>query len=228
MPLPLTIIRFPDIRLEKRDAHKLRGYFGNLFKAHSPLLHNHFEDGSLRYRYPLVQYKVIDEIPMLVGINDGAKLLTELFLKIKELNIDGNIYPLHQKNLDHLQGEAGLSQTLHTYKFANRWMALNQENYKKYLTLSSADQRQQLLNGILVSNLLSFFKGVDIWLQGQIMATGKFTEHKTSFKNRPMLIFDGDFVANVLLPDLVGVGKQTSRGFGTVRPVRIDPKPIKS
>src|SRR3989337_1593190 len=99
--IPQTLIRFPDIRLATRDAHKLRGYFGELFKERSPLLHNHFEDGSLRYKYPLVQYKVVNEVPMLVGLNDGAKLLTELFLKIQELNINGHTYPVFQKNLDY-------------------------------------------------------------------------------------------------------------------------------
>ena len=82
MTIPLTLIRFPGIHLETRDAHKLRGYFGNLFKEHSPLLHNHFEDGQLRYKYPLVHYKVIQEVPMLVGLNEGAALLTELVLSL--------------------------------------------------------------------------------------------------------------------------------------------------
>ncbi len=59
MQIQTTTIRFPEIQLQARDAHKLRGYFGNLFKEHSPLLHNHFEDGSLRYKYSLVQYKII-------------------------------------------------------------------------------------------------------------------------------------------------------------------------
>ena len=82
-----TMIRFPDLRFQTRDAHKLRGFFGNLFKEYSPLLHNHFEDGSLRYAYPLVQYKVVDNIPMLTGFGEGGRLLIDLFLKIK---ISGN------------------------------------------------------------------------------------------------------------------------------------------
>ena len=77
-----TLIRFPEIALATRDAHKLRGFFGDLFREHSPLLHNHFEDGSLRYAYPLVQYKVIDGVPMLVGFGEGSRLLIELFIKI--------------------------------------------------------------------------------------------------------------------------------------------------
>ena len=216
MPLPLTLLRFPDIRLEKRDAHKLRGYFGNLFKEHSPLLHNHFEDGSLRYKYPLVQYKVVKEVPMLVGLNEGAKLLTELFLKVHELNISGHTYPIFQKNLDHFHVNAGLSNHLHHYRFENLWMALNQENYKRYRVLVRAGEKQSMLAALLTNNLLSFFKGVDIWLDGPVTATGIFTEHTTQFKDQPMLAFSGEFSANVVLPDFVGIGKAVSRGFGTI------------
>jgi hypothetical protein len=74
-----TIIRFPEIQLATRDAHKLRGYFGNMFQEYSPLLHNHLESGESAYRYPLVQYKVINRIPTLVGLNEGADLLINLF-----------------------------------------------------------------------------------------------------------------------------------------------------
>lgn len=216
MTIPLTLLRFPEIHLEKRDAHKLRGYFGNLFKEHSPLLHNHFEDGTLRYQYPLVQYKVIHEIPMLVGLHDGASLLTELFLKINELNINGQIYPLHQKNLDHRQATAGLSNDLHTYRFENLWMALNQENHTRYQAQITPEDKQVLLNTLLKNNLLSFFKGVNIWLEGTLMAKGVFTEHTTLFKDKSMLAFGGEFTTNALLPDFIGIGKAVSRGFGTV------------
>lgn len=216
MPLSQTIIRFPDIQLEKRDGHKLRGYFGNLFREYSPLLHNHFEDGRSRYKYPLVQYKVINEVPMLIGLKEGAQLLTELFLKIKELQINDRTYPLYQKNLDHFKIEAGLQQAIITYHFENLWMALNQENYKKFRQLQNSMERQNQLNTILRNNLLSFFKGVDIWLDAPLIVTGTFSEHITKFKDQPMLAFSGKFSVNALLPDLVGIGKAVSRGFGTI------------
>lgn len=46
MRLHQSIIKFPEIKLQTCDAHKLLGYFENVFKEHSPLLHNHFEDGK--------------------------------------------------------------------------------------------------------------------------------------------------------------------------------------
>lgn len=214
--IPQTLIRFPDIRLGTRDAHKLRGYFGELFKQRSPLLHNHFEDGSLRYKYPLVQYKVVNEVPTLVGLNDGASLLTELFLKITELKIGHQIYPVMQKNLDHCHVPAQIDTALHAYKFANLWMALNQENHSQYVKTADQQQRLALLNTILRNNILSFFKGVNVWIDSTIMVKGEFSEHQTQFKGKPMAAFAGEFVTNAVLPDLIGIGKSVSRGFGTV------------
>ena len=91
MQITQTIIQFPDIKLQTRDAHKLRGYFGNLFKEQSPLLHNHYADGKARYAYPLVQYKVIDNMPVLVGFQQGGELLVSLFLKIEEIDSDSSL-----------------------------------------------------------------------------------------------------------------------------------------
>ena len=125
MQLTQTTIHFPDIKLKTRDAHKLRGYFGKLFKAHSPLLHNHFEDGSLRYAYPLVQYKIINNIAVLVGFNEGADLLVELFLKIKQLNIEKIIY-LHSDMLNE-------AQTRFPYLYANFQMY---KDYDEYISVS--------------------------------------------------------------------------------------------
>lgn len=214
--IPQTLIRFPDIRLATRDAHKLRGYFGDLFRERSPLLHNHFEDGSLRYKYPLVQYKVVNEVPTLVGLNDGAALLTELFLKISELKINRQVYPVMQKNLDHVQAPAGMDTNLHSYRFENLWMALNQENHSMYLKTADSAEQQNLLNTILRNNILSFFKGVNIWVDTPVMVKGTFKEYKTKFKGDTRAVFAGEFVSNAILPPLVGIGKSVSRGFGTV------------
>ncbi|EIM74526.1 hypothetical protein A3SI_16080 [Nitritalea halalkaliphila LW7] len=214
--LLLTTIRFPEISLEARDAHKLRGYFGEYFREHSPLLHNHYEDGSSRYRYPLVQYKVIDTIPTLLGIKEGADLLSGLFLKISELDIAGRIFPVYSKNITQQQHQVGIADDLFNYKFINHWMALNAENYKKYL---QADEpgKNQLLDQMLRNNLLSFFKGVNIWLEGKIMAKGRFITKTSKFKDQKMIVFSGEFTSNVHIPDLVGIGKSVARGFGVIK-----------
>jgi Cas6b C-terminal domain/Cas6b N-terminal domain len=219
--IPVITISFPEIRLHQRDAHKLRGYFGHLFKDFSPLLHNHLEGGELRYAYPLVQYKVINDTPMLVGMGEGATLLTELFLEIKELNIDGKIYPVYSKDIAADNAQIGISDKLHTYRFENLWMALNQENYAKFKRYNDAEKQDQL-NSIATRNILSFFKGFGLHLsqENRILMDAQVSEYDTQFKNTMMSAFKGKLVTNAILPNFIGLGKSVSRGFGVLRKIK--------
>jgi hypothetical protein len=219
MQITQTIIQFPDIELQTRDAHKLRGYFGNLFKEHSPLLHNHYDDGSARYAYPLVQYKVIDKTPLLVGFQEGAELLVSLFLKIREIQIAGQNYPVLAKNIQQKQYDLNVNQQLYNYRFKTLWMALNQENHRIYQQLDE-NAKTEFLNRQLQNNILSFYKGLSFRTTDRIMAVTRVNEKQTQFKDQPMLVFDGEFTTNAFLPEMAGIGKAVSRGFGTVSPVK--------
>lgn len=211
-----TIIRFPEIQLATRDAHKVRGFFGNLFRMHSPLLHNHMESGRLIYRYPLVQYKVIDGTPTLMGLNEGADLLTQLFLKINSLDIGDRSYTVLEKNIQNRVISIGLSDELYSYRFETLWMALNQENFLAFLH-ETAEHRLRHLRAILVGNILSFFKAMDYRAKSTVLAKLHVTAFKEAiFKNNAMMTFEAEFTTNSLLPDIIGLGKQTARGFGSI------------
>ncbi|MBK8043741.1 MAG: DNA repair protein [Haliscomenobacter sp.] len=216
----ITHLSFPELRLAMRDAHKLRGYFGRVFQEHSPLLHNHLEGGELRYAYPLVQYKVIQGVPTLLGINEGATLLLDLFLQIKEIDIDGRNFPLLAKNLECQEVEVAYVEELWHYRFATLFMALNQSNFEHYLTLQPAERRKEL-NRLLRNHLLAALKGMGVWLEPnqRIFADANLEQHSTQFKNRRMLAFSGEFRTNLILPPLLGIGKAVSRGFGAIEPV---------
>ncbi len=215
MQVQLTIIKFPEIKLKTRDAHKLRGYFGNLFKEHSTLLHNHLESGENKYQYPLVQYKVIKNVPYLVGINEGGKLLLQLFLKIKHIKIDNKEYPVNQKNIENKIFELKVADELMNFHFKSLWMGLNQENFKKYIQMEKQD-RKKLLSKILIGNILSFYKAMNFFTDSKILLTAELRKKNTQFKNKTMLAFSGRFTTNALLPDFIGLGKSVSRGFGTI------------
>ena len=51
-------------------ANKVRGYIGNTFKDY-PLLHNHYGNDNHLLTYPLVQYKIIGEDVLILGIEEG-------------------------------------------------------------------------------------------------------------------------------------------------------------
>lgn len=219
--IALTTITLPEIRLRTRDAHKLRGYFGGLFREHSPLLHNHYEDGTFRQQYPLVQYKVLAGTPTLLGLGEGAALLVELFLRIRELDIDGQRYPVQAKHIEHRAVAIGPAPELHRYRFETLWMPLNQENHRQYQGLGPEERRQQLTR-ILTNNVLALLKATEAHAPDMPLLLVHLLPGEpvlTQFKNQPMLGFQGEFVANVLLPDGIGLGKSVARGFGAVRRV---------
>lgn len=218
MQTPITTIKFPDITLRTRDAHKLRGFFGDFFKEKSELLHNHYADGKTRYAYPLVQYKVIDKIPVLVGLGEGAELLVDLFLKIDHLDINCHTIPVYSKNIKQKRYEPFVGEELFQYQFKTLWMALNQKNYKQYIQMDHQKQKA-FLNQQLVNNILSFYKGVGYRAEKRIMAKVDVAEKTTKFKDQKMLAFKGDFVTNAKLPDFAGIGKAVSRGFGCVEKI---------
>ncbi len=211
-----SIFHCPDISLKTRDAVKLRGYIGNLFMERSPLLHNHLEDGNLRYKYPFVQYKVIEGEPFIVGLEEGAALLRELFMEIKELVIDDTRYRITEKFLGSDVRYTGVDDQLHSYRFVTNWMALNEENFKKYKDTRHSLERNDMLTKILTGNILSMFKALGHHEEGKIMALMEVRGDHSNFKENRMLTFKGDFTTNVLLPPLCGLGKAVSRGFGTI------------
>ena len=216
MKLQTAKISFPEIRLHPHYGHKLRGYIGNLFKEKSPLLHNHLEGGGLRYSYPLVQYKIIDSVPILFGLGEGAELLIDLFLRIKELDLYDKKFVIYSKNIENHLTDIRITDSLIEYNFETLWMGLNQSNYNKYNRLLPGDERNAFLNKILIGNILSFYKGIGFRAEERIYAKVDLTEKLTLFKNNKMTVFSGRFVSNAQIPNFAGLGKAVARGFGAV------------
>ncbi len=97
-------------------------------------------------------------------------------------------------------------------------MALNEDNYAKYIQLNKIEQ-QILLKRILTGNIISISKGFKYTIPNDfvIKVEGYFKPKQVNFKNRKMLCFKGDFMTNFNIPDHLGLGKQSARGFGVVK-----------
>ena len=211
-----TRITFPDLRLRARDGHKLRGYFGRLFAEHSPLLHNHEPDGRLRYAYPLVQYKVLDGVPTVLGLGPGSRLLTRLFLRVDSLDIDGLHLPVRSKEIESCEVTPQVNGALHAYRFVNPWLALNQDNYRRYRQAEPPAQAA-LLQRVLTNHLVAVLRALGAPPAERVLVRPDLYPVRTQFKDQAMQAFGGTFVTNVWLPDAIGLGKSVSRGFGAVR-----------
>ncbi|MGB8215735.1 MAG: CRISPR-associated endonuclease Cas6 [Candidatus Methanoperedens sp.] len=196
------------------SAPELRGFFATQFNEYS-LLHQHSAD-RLIYRYPLVQYKMIDGAPMVIGINDGAEVLKQVYDKYDEIKLGEEVYEIVEKGIYVRNQEFGISDKIHSYEFTTPWLALNQENYMKYYGLKSHEDRHEFLRKTLIGNLLSMSKTLDYQVPDTIKCDVDVKIHKNRLKDVNVMTFIGGFCANFIIPDYLGIGKSVSRGFGAV------------
>ena len=227
MEIKVTKLKYElEDKLPVRYGHKLRGFFANEFK--NVLFHQHKEDGSLRYKYPLIQYKIIDNNPLILGLGDGTEEIINHFLDIEELKIADKRYiqPAGglKVDLEDLFINNKYDMPAYKYNFITPWLGLSQKNYKKYKNNyldAAADKKMKFLKRLIIGNILSFAKGIDWWIEEEIVVEAKLEEISVQFKNEDMIGFKGYFYSNIYLPELIGLGKSTSRGFGTINKEKI-------
>ncbi len=209
-----------NINLKPSQIHKFRGFVGNAFKAHD-LIHNHDEKGKPIYRYPLIQFKLIDKMPAIIAITDRAvSIFAEIFMKLDKIIIEGTLIPVFEKDLKLEEVEFGYSDEIFMYEFVSPWIGLNQKNFKRYNNAGS-DEKNQILTKVMTGNILSMSKYLDCWLSKdqKIKIDIKLKEIKVNLKGKSMTGFSGIFKTNFLIPDYLGIGKSVSRGFGAVKKI---------
>jgi len=200
------------------DATKLRGFFATSFNEYA-LLHQHVTD-RLIYNYPLIQYKMLGGTPLVLGINEGAEVLKEIYDKFDEIKLDETSYSILERGLTVKSEDFGCSQEIHSYRFSTPWLALSQENYPKYLD-SSWQERKELLRRILVGNILSASKGLGYMAKEHIrLEVGRFYDEICLLKGMKVTGIIGEFTTNFEIPEFMGLGKSVSRGFGAVTRLR--------
>ena len=212
---------FNDIRLKPSQIHKLRGYVGNLFAEHD-LIHNHdLDTGRTIYRYPLIQFKIINNTPCIIALTEKTiQALTQIFMNMDEMIIAGNRISIHEKDLKVEDTEFGFSEDVYAYQFPfSPWIALNQNNYKKYRAMKTEVEKKALLERILIGNILSMSKYLGVHLEtSQTIKVGlQVTPSQVNLKGKQMIGFKGVFKTNFRIPDDLGIGKAVSRGYGTLR-----------
>lgn len=208
-----------DKKLRPRHAEKIRGYLGNLFWE-NPYAHNHLENRKFIYRYPCIQYKVLGNTCLLIGFNEGSKIIEKTFHDLKTINLDGTVENILSKTLESYLSSFSITSDKNKYTYLTPWLALNEKNYEKYQRVGSRTKKKVLLEKILIGNILSMSKSLGYTVPAPIKVKNlNLKEKKTSLKGNPMLGFLGTFSVNFEIPDYWGIGKSVSRGFGTVKKI---------
>ncbi|MBN2009048.1 hypothetical protein JW960_06865 [candidate division KSB1 bacterium] len=204
-----------DEPFQSQDTPKIRGFFASKFSEYVEM-HHHFGDDKFVYRYPLIQYKVINHAPIILGIEKGVEILQRIFNQVTELRIGETIIPIREKKIVQKEELFGISEDLHFYRFITPWMALNQRNYNSYQN-NDSKKRAVLLQKILIGNLLSMSKSLDYTVNEKILVSTQTQLKRAKLKGNEMNGFTGSFVTNFNIPDYFGLGKSVSRGFGTIQ-----------
>jgi hypothetical protein len=211
---------FNDIRLSPNQIHKFRGYVGNVFTEHD-LIHNHDQEtNKYIYRYPLIQFKIINKVPCIIALTEKAvQVFTEIFMGLDEINIEGEKIPVNEKDFKIEIVDFGFSEETFMYEFISPWMALNQKNYAAFKKMNGQEEKKYLLRRILTGNILSMAKYLGYHLEPdqRIQSDLNFKQMKTTLKGQSMLGFEGVFKTNFHLPDYSALGKSVSRGYGCIK-----------
>ncbi|MCS3901789.1 CRISPR-associated endonuclease Cas6 [Methanococcus voltae] len=224
MDLQYLMIKYIDLHLKMRDGMKLRGYFANKYKD-LEVFHNHdntkeeTKNKKFHFRYPTVQFKVIDSNPVIVAINEGANTLKDVVLYEDTIKIDDKEYSVQRAELSSKSVNFGLSNEIHTYEFKTPWMSLNQNNYPNYLALDDIDKEEKL-KSVLIGNILSMSKNIGYKVDEKIKVSVDLKPIELNFKDIKMKGFKGTFKTNFDIPDYLGLGKSVSRGLGSIVKVK--------
>ena len=132
MDLNVCKLELLNIKMKKRDSEKIRGYLGNKYE-NLDILHNHKDDKFI-YRYPKVQYKIIDEKAIILGIEEGANIVTNIGINDDKLIIEDKSINTFEKKISINKCAFGVSDDYITYEFLTPWIALNQKNINKRRT----------------------------------------------------------------------------------------------
>ena len=215
MKIDTTLLILKTNKKVKQEPSKLRGFLGNEFEKY-PIFHNHYGGGKFLYSYPLVQYQIIDGQASILGIEEGAEILKEIYPKINELKLGDSYYKVEDHLIYDKEYDVNATNEEIQYKFITPWLALNAQNFQKYQNNRDWKERKIMLNKILVGNILSMSKGLGIIVNRRIHVKSNLEHKPTDYKAVNMLGFTGEFRVNFKIPDFMGFGKGVSQGYGTV------------
>lgn len=217
----ILTIRFEN-EIRREEIACFRGAIINAMENADVLFHNHTDDDNLRYAYPLIQYKRINQKAAIVCLGEGTEAIGEFFA---DSNFDV-VLGDHEVHLiiDHIDASQCLVQCwdeLFSYHL-RRWLPFNKQNYENFQQLEGIADKCVFLERLLVGNILSFAKGLGIRLEQEVVCKiTQLSEPMTIVhKGVRLMGFDVEFSTNVSLPDYIGLGKGVSVGKGMVKKMR--------
>jgi hypothetical protein len=195
----------------------LRVYITGKLSEYTLLAQNN--NTGFLHRYPAVQCKQLRHTLMVLGISQGATFLEELVRDQDEIKAGINRCTILTRNTAVQKEEFGTGGIPHTYEFLTPWLALNQQNAKKFYELKGKPERDAFMQKILVGNLETLAKSLDLPATMPITCEAKVKFRIDRIERENVIVFLGKFRTNLRIPDYFGIGQSVSKGFGTIRSI---------
>jgi Cas6b C-terminal domain/Cas6b N-terminal domain len=218
MTIPTLSLTFA-IPLLPHQLAQWRGAIAEHAGWDDEVFHNHIgKKERVHYRFPIVCYRVKDGNAALWAFEGGVAAIQDMLLRSSgELEMARKMYRLHIANFQLKAHLMEMSDERKPY-FIKNWLALNEENFNKWRNLPDRTAQTAMLEQVLAAHIIAFAKAIR-WQLPQRLEVSLLQIHATHtvlHKNIPMIAFNVSFVANIALPEGMGLGKAISHGFGVV------------
>lgn len=221
MPLiPIMRVDF-DAEISPAEVPAFRGAVIEKVGIEQEIFHNHNnEEGGngYHYRYPLIQYKALEGRPAILFIGEAVSEAHHIFRQPDwELSFTRRKLRARLVRSQTEEFEVGLAPAPRPYRL-RRWLALNQDNHRRYRAARSLAGQARLLERVLAGHILGFASGVGVRFEErfEVAITEIEQPRMRSFEGVKSLTFDVRFEANLLLPPFIGLGKGVTQGFGVL------------
>lgn len=176
------------------------------------------------YRYPVLQCKQIKTNLMVTGISQGADCLCQLTRDRTHLGAGASMCRILARDPKIRHEMFGIQDTFITYEFQTPWLALNQQNAKKFYDLKGKPARDAFLQKLLTTQLTTLAKSVDYQLTAPISCEAKVRFRRDQICRETVMVFLGKFRTNLTIPDNLGIGRSVSLGYGTIKRIPENPE----
>ncbi len=208
-----------DAEIKPYEIPAFRGAIIEKAGRDNTLFHNHLAEDAFLYKYPLIQYKTIGGKPCILCIEYGVDEIHKFFdNKSWDIKISDRWIEMKISSLNMNQFTLQVWDKKFRYSIKN-WIALNQENVKKYIEIEGLSEKIEFLERILTGNILSMAKGIDWKIDKpvELHITEIQDVRPVTLKGKKLFGFNLNFTCNVFLPNHIGLGKSVSVGYGVVR-----------
>jgi hypothetical protein len=197
------------------SVDELRSFLNKKLAVYSVLCRN--DAAGFIHRYPVLQCKQVKGDLIVTGIGQGAGCLCQLTGDQTELAAGESTCRITARDPAIRAEQFGVTDAITTYKFLTPWLALNQQNAKKFYDLNGKLLRDTFMQNLLTAQLNTLAKSLDYEIPVPITCKAKVRFKRERIDRENVMVFLGKFRTNLTVPDFLGIGQSVSQGYGTIK-----------